>query len=187
VADAPPLVSVRTYVSSASSLGSVTSNARSAELEEADAAADRREAAAAAQRHAAREEEQHMVAEKEATAERRREQRAAAAREEDRQWETELRRAAAARAACATDLRTAAARAAEAARCIRVVAIQQDQEAAKLHPRPRPQQRTPRVVKTRDEIDRKQSKICIIISYHIFLLGNDTETIRSKTILITKN
>jgi hypothetical protein len=29
-------------------------------------------------------------------------------------------------------------------------------------------------IKSRDEIGRKRWKICIIISYHIFLLGNDT-------------
>jgi hypothetical protein len=39
------------------------------------------------------------------------------------------------------------------------------------------------VVLSRDEIDRKRSKIYIIISYHIFYL----ETIRLKTIPITKN
>jgi hypothetical protein len=42
------------------------------------------------------------------------------------------------------------------------------------------------VLLNRDEIDRKQSKICIIISYHICLLKNDIETIHSKMIPITK-
>jgi hypothetical protein len=41
-------------------------------------------------------------------------------------------------------------------------------------------------VGSRDEIDQKRLKICIIIFYH-FLLGNDTETTRSKMIMITKN
>jgi hypothetical protein len=40
---------------------------------------------------------------------------------------------------------------------------------------------------SRDEVGRKRSKICITISYHIFLLGNDTKMIRSKMILMTKN
>jgi hypothetical protein len=32
----------------------------------------------------------------------------------------------------------------------------------------------PLLATVRDEIGRKRSKMCIIISYHIFLLGNDT-------------
>jgi hypothetical protein len=44
----------------------------------------------------------------------------------------------------------------------------------------------PLLATVRDEIGRKRSKMCIIISYHIFLLGNDTEMIHSKMIFISE-